>query len=87
MSGLEFLTDDPQKLNEELRFLGCELHDEMRRSPQIRELLLSWLDASTKTAVRHLNARLINEREADMLRGKIGELQKLRDVIQNGDSR
>lgn len=84
---MDWMTVDPAELGQRLEATGAELYAELRRNAQLRQLLLAWIDGSMMSALRRLNAPLLNERDADMLRGKNAELQKLRDLIINGETR
>lgn len=60
-----------------------ETFTELRRhSPSVRELL-SHVDARIAAAKDRLAQRLLNERESDMLRGRIAELKNLSALVKN----
>jgi len=64
--------------------LGAELSDQLRRTRDTRDLLLSYVKERVLACQVQLSARLLDERESDTLRGNIAELNKLKDMIQNG---
>lgn len=63
--------------------LEDEIRDQMRRNPALRDMVQKWVDARTMGAQRQLSTPLLNERETDMLRGRIAELHLVTKMIQN----
>lgn len=83
---MDLFSPDPSEIRQMQATAEAEIMDEMRRQNDLRRALLMYVDSSMMLHHRNLSAQLLNKREADTLRGKIGELQKLRQLIQNGGS-
>lgn len=73
---------------DEIEFAGLaqDLHEELRRTSEGRRLLLKFAEARIHVHKSKLSAPLLNERDSDMLRGRIAELQYLAGVIHNGET-
>lgn len=81
---MDLLAQDPEELKRALAAASDEIGSELRRFNDLKRALLMHVDGSTMLHLRSLAAPLLNERDADMLRGRIAELQKLKQLIQNG---
>lgn len=76
-------TDEKVRLAAESKIGVAAL--ELRRNKDTVDTLLRYISSSIDLLYLALAKRLITEREADMLRGRIAELKKLETAVQNDD--